>query len=205
MGDVLKVHSARRTILKQGFFWAIATQFSPAFALDLKNASPTAVAGPVLSADHKAALIPIVDTILPETDTPSASQVGVVEFIETMLVGWTSEEERDVFLDGLKEFESSTQKTFGRPFRNLSAEDRLGHLKTLQESANHSGKKTPFPPFISLIKGFTVYGYYTSEDGAYGELSVNITPGYLETCAHLDGNDRAPAISRSNIVAFNVF
>ncbi len=198
----------RRTILKQGLFWTIASQFTPAIAMGMAEKVSSVGEGSgqaILSQDARAALTVIVDTILPPTDTPGASQVGVVDFIELMLSGWTSAEEKEAFLAGLEDFRKEVQAKYGTTFGELTGEKRLAYLYDLQKEAASSRQGAKFPPFISLIKGFTVYGYYTSEEGAYAELNVDLAPGYLDACAVLESDERAPAITRTNIVSFNVF
>ena len=54
-----------------------------------------------LDADQQNVLAALVDQILPATDTPGASEVGVPQFIDTMLSEWYAPEERDGFLAGL--------------------------------------------------------------------------------------------------------
>lgn len=58
-----------------------------------------------LSAPQQSQLAALVDQILPATDTPGASDVGVPQFIDKMLSGWYSEEEKADFLAGLAEID----------------------------------------------------------------------------------------------------
>ena len=46
-------------------------------------------------------LAALVDQIIPPTDTPGAADVGVPQFIDTMLTDWYAPDERDGFLAGL--------------------------------------------------------------------------------------------------------
>ena len=46
-------------------------------------------------------LAALVDQIIPATDTPGAAEVGVPQFVDTMLTSWYAPEDRDAFLAGL--------------------------------------------------------------------------------------------------------
>lgn len=54
-----------------------------------------------LSEPQQRTLAALVDQIIPATDTPGASDVGVPQFVDTMLTDWYAAEERDGFLAGL--------------------------------------------------------------------------------------------------------
>ena len=54
-----------------------------------------------LNDDQQRLISALVDQILPETDTPGASEAGVPQFIDTMLTDWYAPEERDEFLAAL--------------------------------------------------------------------------------------------------------
>ena len=72
-----------------------------------------------LSAPQQSQLAALVDQILPATDTPGASDVGVPQFIDKMLSGWYSEEEKADFLAGLAEIDRRSE---GGSFAALDAD-----------------------------------------------------------------------------------
>ena len=51
-----------------------------------------------LSESQQRTLAALVDGVIPATDTPGASDVGVPQFVDTMLTDWYAPEERDAFL-----------------------------------------------------------------------------------------------------------
>jgi hypothetical protein len=95
----------------------------------------------------------IADAIIPPTDTPGASAVGVPQFIDLILTEWMSDEERAAFLAGLRDID-------GQRVARANAADKAAMLTTL-DAARHdaSGAGLAF----GRIKALTVFGYFTSQ------------------------------------------
>lgn len=66
----------------------------------------------MLNADQQKTLAALVDQIIPATDTPGASDVGVPQFIDQMLADWYAPDERDAFLAGLTELDQRAGGSF---------------------------------------------------------------------------------------------
>ena len=81
-----------------------------------------------LDADQQNVLAALVDQILPATDTPGASDVGVPQFIDTMLSEWYAPEERDRFLAGLGRVDARAD---GGSFAALAPDDRAALVAVL--------------------------------------------------------------------------
>jgi len=90
----------------------------------------------------------IVDAIIPRTDTPGASDAGVPVFIERRLSANPQMTER--FRAGLKDFDG---------FADLSQPKQLAFLNARAAD-----------PFVRMIKGLTIDGYYASHEGLAEEL-----------------------------------
>ena len=113
-------------------------------------AAPAAEAQPsFLTAAELASLTVLVDTIIPRTDTPGATDAGVPAYIDRRLAANAQLAER---------FRASI-KALGADFPALSAAQRTELLQARQDD-----------PFFQLVKGMTVDGYYTSREGLAGEL-----------------------------------
>jgi gluconate 2-dehydrogenase gamma chain len=99
----------------------------------------------------------LVDTIIPRTDTPGASDGGVPAFLDRRLAG--NPQLAELFRSGRKSLDEESQARFGAAFGAVTQEQRTELLTPRQET-----------PFFRTMKGLTVDGYYTSEAGLTQEL-----------------------------------
>ncbi|HEX4684882.1 MAG TPA: gluconate 2-dehydrogenase subunit 3 family protein [Gemmatimonadaceae bacterium] len=106
-----------------------------------------------LDATQQKLVADIADAIIPATDTPGASAVGVPQFIDLILTEWMSDEERTAFLRGLGEIDAMH-------FAG-SADTQKTAILTRLDAARHdaSGAGLAF----GRLKALTVYGYFTSQ------------------------------------------
>jgi|SRR3954447_1537063 len=110
-----------------------------------------------LSSAELASLAALVDTILPRTDTPGASDAGVPTFIDRRLA--TNSQLAELFRAGMKGIDAEATSKFGKTFAAISDAQRVEILTSRQDD-----------PFFKTMKGLTVDGYYTSEAGLAQEL-----------------------------------
>ena len=110
-----------------------------------------------LTAAELAWLASITEAIIPRTDTPGALDAGVPAFIDRRLSA--SPQLADAFRAGMKAFDAAAQSRFGAAFPALTVTQQL---ELLNESAED--------PFVRMIKGMTVDGYYSSKEGLSQEL-----------------------------------
>jgi hypothetical protein len=112
-------------------------------------------------------LAALVDTILPETDSPSASAAGTHFFIDLAIPACATPAAQKTFRDGLRSFVS-------KDFDKLAADRRIALLKSRAESDqapeyDHS--------FFKILKDYTLTGYFLSETGATRALAYEQVPG----------------------------
>lgn len=138
----------------------------------------------------------IADTILPRTDSPSATDVGVPAFVDVIVSENYGDSERAAFLAGLDALttwrpavavpaDSTAQATRdSRPFADLSAEERGSVIDAIEHLPRRSDE--PARTYWRL-KGLVIHGYFTSERVAKDVLHVQVMPG------HFDGSLPMPA------------
>ncbi|MCG8466686.1 MAG: gluconate 2-dehydrogenase subunit 3 family protein [Gemmatimonadetes bacterium] len=142
----------------------------------------------MLSEAQARALSAITDVILPETDTPSASVVGVTEFIDTLLTGWLPDAERDWFLAGLDTIDPLARRAYGVDFADCQPGDQVAIVSALDAELDRLRRDPTADEtrhFFYDVKRFTLAGYFTSEPGMTA-LGYRIVPGAFEGCVLLD-------------------
>ena len=110
-----------------------------------------------LSAGETATLAALVDTIIPRTDTPGASDTGVPGFIDRRLAA--NSQLAGLFREGIKSIDAEAQSRYGGTYASITPAQRIEILTGRQDE-----------PFFKALKGFTVDAYYTSEAGLTEEL-----------------------------------
>lgn len=111
-----------------------------------------------------------VDIIIPETDTPGASQAGVHQYIDHMAGAWMTDEESAVILKAVEGLDLAANKSHGKDFMALDAVDQVAIVQNMDD--NRRKNKA-----YNTVKAYTVTGYYTSELGASEELIYDPIPG----------------------------
>ena len=110
----------------------------------------------------------LAEVIIPETDTPGASQAGVTEFVAALVDGWLDDDDRDLFLEGLDTVDPAARERFGADFADCTADQQSEYVGELDAEvtrlredpdANASGH------FFHHVKRFTITAYFTSEVG----------------------------------------
>jgi glucoside 3-dehydrogenase (cytochrome c) hitch-hiker subunit len=135
----------------------------------------------------------VADTILPRTDSPSATDVEVPAFVDVVVSENYSEAERTAFLAGLDALNTwrpvavaqrdstvqpdSTVHRDARPFAELSAEERGSVIDAIEHLPRRSDE--PARTYWRL-KGLVIHGYFTSERVAKDVLHVQVMPGRFE-------------------------
>ncbi|HYM75338.1 MAG TPA: gluconate 2-dehydrogenase subunit 3 family protein [Candidatus Dormibacteraeota bacterium] len=135
----------------------------------------------------------IAELILPRTETPGATDVGVADFVDLMLTEWYDEPERNRFLAGLADVDSRTKTLFGKDFLECSSVQQSEILIALgQQIAGEAGSSrsqrlnnaaaSHGSHFYSMMRHLTLTAYYTSEAGATAELHFEIIPDRYQGC-----------------------
>jgi gluconate 2-dehydrogenase gamma chain len=94
----------------------------------------------------------ICDQIIPKDDFPSASEAGVLDYIDRQLVRHYRPHQ-DAYRDGLEQAEAASRKRFGNSLADLAAADQLAVVMDIERD-HHA--------FFELVRSHTLEGYYGS-------------------------------------------
>jgi hypothetical protein len=131
----------------------------------------------------------IADTILPRSDSPSATDVQVPAFVDVIVSENYGDAERTAFLAGLgtlntwrptaaAQADSTAQPAHdSRPFTDLSPEERGSIIEAIEHLPRRS--EEPARTYWRL-KGLVIHGYFTSERVAKDVLHVQVMPGRFD-------------------------
>lgn len=150
-----------------------------------------------LNAHQAATVTAMAEMILPRTETPGATDVNVMGFIDLMLTEWYDEPDRTTFLNGLGEVDTRTQSLFAKNFITCSPAQQAEILIELGEKMidEEERRTEPHPHddsvierenFYRMLRRLTLIGYFTSEDGATQALHFQIIPDRVDQCAPLE-------------------
>ena len=154
-----------------------------ALAAWARLASGNLVAGS-LSPDQLAMIGAIADTILPRTDSPSATDVKVPAFIDVIVSENYTDNQRSAFVNALPQLESALRGADSTPFIAMDAEHRAVALGAV-ERANRQPQ--PYSTYWRM-KGLVIHGYFTSEAVAKQVLHYNMMPGRYDGAAKVRGS-----------------
>ena len=132
-----------------------------------------------LSPAHLALVRAIADTIIPRTNTPGATDVGVHKFVDVIVNEHLTEAERVAALAGLDAIDARARTESNVTFAELSAEKRSAMIDSFEKGDR---KVEPAQTYWRL-KGLVVHGYFTSEPVMRDVLKVSVMPGKFEGAA----------------------
>jgi gluconate 2-dehydrogenase gamma chain len=178
---ISRKEAIRRTAIIMG-----GVVFAPSILGVLKGckATPNDEWIPELFSQRQARLMnTLVDVILPEDDTPSASQAGVTAFIESMVKNVYNQEQRNLFLKGLDQFDEEATLELEGDFYDMTDEIKYEYTYGMNRVALESGRGSGGErPFILILRELTILGYFTSEVGATQVLRYEPVPGVYRGC-----------------------
>ena len=168
----------------------------------------------VMGSGDVALLDEIAEAILPATpSSPGAKEAKTGEFIAMMIQDCLEKADQDIITAGLAALNETCQKAHGKSFMDCSPEQRHNILLQIDaEAAEMRGKrgeegkklaatnatklekdkvKNPVPNhYFSLIKSYTLLGFFTSEVGQKKAMRFNPIPGRYEGCIPYKKGDR---------------
>lgn len=139
----------------------------------------------------------IADTILPATSTPSATEVGVHQYIDLLVQQAFEAEDQARFKAGLTAFSEAAAQANGKAFHELAAPEQLSYLTTVDTAAKAAAEAmadkplaegedpADREPFFLNLKSLVVGAYFSSQKIATEVLAYDPIPGQYIACAPL--------------------
>lgn len=148
--------------------------------------------GPFTVADI-AFLDEVAETILPETGTPGAKAAATGAFMALMVADTFSEQDQQVFRDGMKSLDEACRAAHGHGFMAATPTARLALLEPLdREQYDYTRQKATDAPqhYFRQMKRLSLQGYFTSETGYTQALRYLETPGRFDPCVPYTAGER---------------
>ena len=143
----------------------------------------------VLSQEQVVLLNHLSDTIVPETESPSASQVRVVEFVDLVMADVLTDDLNNSILRAIDELESYSISEEGSSFVELPMENRTNLVQAIDDAAftDDPAEKMEltFLTDYRYLKSLVLMAYFTSEEGVKQNLDYVVIPGEYEPCITL--------------------
>ena len=165
------------------------------------------------TANRIALLDEVGETIIPATDTPGAKAAKVGEFMKVIVNDCYPQESQEAFKKGLETLQDACKKMHGKNFMECSAEERKSFLMSLEEEATKynvpveeadkarreemkkQGKEYDFVGkprhYYTMMKQLTLWGYFTSKEGATLALRHLPVPGKYDGAYPYKKGDKA--------------
>ena len=135
----------------------------------------------------------VADTMLPETDTPSARAAGVGPFMALMVTDSYYPDDQQIFRSGLEDIQARSRDGYGAEFAALTDAQRLELVEALDaEQHAHGQSNPPGAPahYFRMMKELALFGYFTSEVGYMQAMRYVETPGRFDPCVPLEAGGK---------------
>jgi hypothetical protein len=133
-----------------------------------------------LSDAQLALVAALADTILPRTDTPSATDVGVPQFVNVIVSENYTDADRTSFLAGLAAIDGRAQSTSSAPVAELTPGARGAFIASIESEKD---RRTEPARTYWRLKGLVIHGYFTSEPVMKNVLHFEVMPGRFDGSA----------------------
>ena len=131
-----------------------------------------------LTPEQGKAVMQIADLLIPKTDTPSATEALVHEYIDVAVKDLFTKEDQTKFQAAFDAFNNQCSEVNGKDFCTCTPEKQLVFLQELEKEAQNAEG----PNFFRTLKGLVYQGYFTSEVGATEVLAYDPVPGNYDGC-----------------------
>jgi hypothetical protein len=110
----------------------------------------------------------LADMIIPADEhSPSASAVGVVDFIDEWVSAPYPDNQRDrpIVVDGLVWLDAEAGRRFGKGFADLDTAQRQAICDDICEESRATAERRTAAHFFAVYRNLTAGGFYTSPEG----------------------------------------
>ncbi|MGJ1342211.1 gluconate 2-dehydrogenase subunit 3 family protein [Sphingobacterium spiritivorum] len=161
----------RRTALKQLFFITGGIVLFPSCWGGANKAS-IALCKLHINAEQENLLAEIVESIIPETDSPGGRALHLHFFVLKMIDDCHSEEDQQVFVQGLKDWDHEMNNFARKIFLQADSDQRQSYLLEIEKDKAH-----PLSSFFMMTKRRAIQGYLNSAYVMKNKLIYELVPG----------------------------
>ena len=152
------------------------------------------VGGATFGEADTAFLDEVAETILPATKTPGAKAAKVGQFMVVMVNDTYEDKDQKIFHEGIGKLDEASKKANGKSFLESTPEQRTALLTALDKEAKdyQKGKKPEDPNhYFTMMKQLTLFGFFTSKEGATQALRYIAVPGKYDGAYPYKKGDKA--------------
>ncbi|HZK62698.1 MAG TPA: gluconate 2-dehydrogenase subunit 3 family protein [Puia sp.] len=143
-------------------------------------------------------LTALSESIIPATDTPGATEAGVIRFMIPLLTQCTDKKTLNRFIRGLQDLEAHTRSRYDKDFLQCTEQEKekillyFEHLsQPVSDRLGRAKNKVLGSPFFETLKQYTVESFCISEKGASLALRYIPVPGRYQGCVPMEPGQRA--------------
>jgi len=152
------------------------------------------VGGATFGEADTAFLDEVAETILPATKTPGAKAAKVGQFMVVMVNDTYEDKDQKIFHAGIGKLDEASKKANGKSFLEATPEQRTTLLTALdKEAKDYQKSKKPEDPnhYFTMMKQLTLFGFFTSKEGATQALRYIAVPGKYDGAYPYKKGDKA--------------
>jgi hypothetical protein len=150
----------RRTALKFFTITSAAAMLLPGCLSDSKKVS-VALDNLEITADDEELLGELASALIPATDKPGAKEVSAHIFTFVMVDDFLTKEQKQTFMQGLREFNENEFVPGKKDFLDASPEERVKTLEMIE--SNGDKIKEPLKTFYGTARNYIIQGFTTSQ------------------------------------------
>jgi hypothetical protein len=133
-----------------------------------------------LSKDDALLVSDITNVLIPDQDIPDSVKNLIPKYIDVVLLDYSSQEEQDNFLNGIKDFGLRCKNDTGSTFMDCNNDQIITFLKKEEEDFVGSEQ----PTFYGTLKQLIFESFFQTEHGVQ-LLDFNPLPGGFSGCVPL--------------------
>ena len=122
-------------------------------------------------------LAEIVETVIPQTDTPGAKSLKIHQFVKRMINDCYEVEAHNTLNQGLVKTDEWARQLYLKSFIDCDVKQRTNVFTKMEDSTDMTIKQ-----FTQMIKHLTVLGYTNSEYYMTNILQYQMAPGFYHGC-----------------------